>query len=343
MTTERYYDWQKTLSYDAPVTMIISARGIGKTYGMRRQFIHDYLAHGWRFADISRYDAGSTDLQADYFDKVGREQYPDIAFKCEGGKAYMARDPKHEQWELFGYFLAMTQFQRIKRQNFANVKRLMLDECVLEKMDKHHTYLPDEWKILTSIVDSVTREHADSTIKPRLYLCGNACDILNPYFEAANISGEPPRGYSWHRGKTMLVHYDDTRAYAKTKAKTLAGRMGDNDTVSALNSFETVNSDIIASKSERATHLITLAFGNRKLGIWVDTREGLYYATTKTPKDNRDTYALMTETAPNYPVIRRTHKLLKALFEAYNLRYMRFDAIRTHGLFADIMRWCGWR
>ena len=28
-----YYDWHKTLSYDADVTMVIGARGVGKTFG----------------------------------------------------------------------------------------------------------------------------------------------------------------------------------------------------------------------------------------------------------------------------------------------------------------------
>ena len=32
-----YYDWHKTLSYNADVTMVIGARGIGKTYGLRKQ------------------------------------------------------------------------------------------------------------------------------------------------------------------------------------------------------------------------------------------------------------------------------------------------------------------
>ena len=36
-----FYDWQKTLSYDADVTMVIGTRGVGKTFGLRTQFIRD--------------------------------------------------------------------------------------------------------------------------------------------------------------------------------------------------------------------------------------------------------------------------------------------------------------
>ena len=52
---KKYYDWEKTLSYDADVTMVIGARGVGKTFGLRRQFIRDYLRHEWRFVEVTRY------------------------------------------------------------------------------------------------------------------------------------------------------------------------------------------------------------------------------------------------------------------------------------------------
>ena len=42
-----FYNWQKTLSYNADVTMVIGARGIGKTYGLRLQFIRDIDSVKW--------------------------------------------------------------------------------------------------------------------------------------------------------------------------------------------------------------------------------------------------------------------------------------------------------
>ena len=38
-----FYDWHKTLSYDADVTMVIGPRGVGKTFGLRKQCIKDFL------------------------------------------------------------------------------------------------------------------------------------------------------------------------------------------------------------------------------------------------------------------------------------------------------------
>ena len=51
----KYYDWNKTLAYDADVTMVVGARGIGKTYGVRLQCIMDYIKNGFRFVELVRY------------------------------------------------------------------------------------------------------------------------------------------------------------------------------------------------------------------------------------------------------------------------------------------------
>ena len=40
---KKYYDWEKTLSYDADVTMVIGASGVGKTFGRRKQFIREWV------------------------------------------------------------------------------------------------------------------------------------------------------------------------------------------------------------------------------------------------------------------------------------------------------------
>ena len=47
-----FYDWERTLSYDADITMVIGARGYGKTYGLRRQFLRDYIGKGYRFVEV---------------------------------------------------------------------------------------------------------------------------------------------------------------------------------------------------------------------------------------------------------------------------------------------------
>ena len=41
-----HYNWEKTLSYAAGVTMVIGAPNKGKTYGIRAYALDRYLRHG---------------------------------------------------------------------------------------------------------------------------------------------------------------------------------------------------------------------------------------------------------------------------------------------------------
>ena len=65
-----FYDWAKTLSYDADVTMVIGARGIGKTFGLRRQCIRDFLKDGSRFVEITRYNNELSGVSDGYFNRL---------------------------------------------------------------------------------------------------------------------------------------------------------------------------------------------------------------------------------------------------------------------------------
>lgn len=344
----KYYDWQKTLSYDAPVTMVITARGYGKTYGLRKQCITDFIKHKWRFVEVTRYAQELAPLTENYFDRLARE-FTGYVFKCEKNQAYMAPRPSEgdkPQWELLGYFVAMTQFQMIKKLTFNDVKRIFMDECVLEKDDRNHRYLKNEWDILTNIVDTVTRERADDSNEPRLYLLGNACDVLNPYFEHAGITGNPKRGYSWFLNKTFLLHDMENAEYAKEKKRTLAGRMasGRLEKIALGNDFNTdKDMELVNEKTSNSEHLYTLIYNEIPLAVWLDIREGYYYVNTKPPRDMRDTYALTLNDQPNYVMLKRTSPLCKTLFAAYRLRYVRFDSLKTCGDFRDMLRFCGYR
>lgn len=50
-----YYDWADTFSKDAPLTMVVAVRDVGKTYGLRKQLIRDFLKDGARFVQLVRY------------------------------------------------------------------------------------------------------------------------------------------------------------------------------------------------------------------------------------------------------------------------------------------------
>lgn len=336
-----YYDWQKTLSYDADVTFVVGARGIGKTYGLRLQFIRDYIKTGARFVEISRFKSEIPDVASGYFDRLASE-FPDYQFRTDGRHAYIA--PKVEgkpQWEVCGYFVALTELQRTKKRTFINVYRLLLDEAAIDTTDRFHRYLPSEFSILANLVDSCSRERADDDSRPpRVYLLANAVNLLNPYFIHYGIDSPPEFGYHWYGRKTLLLHYVKDDEYAKEKSEgTVAGRMLRGTTegaVAASNIFAEAGDDSIEKKPSRARFEFGLRYLGRSYGVWYDEKEVLYYVTHKIPGGVDKVYALTTKDSKvDLRMVRRASPLIKRIVSLAEYSMLRFESVGVKQAFYE--------
>lgn len=350
-----YYDWNKTLSYDADVTMVIGARGIGKTYGLRLQFIRDWIKDGSRFVELTRHKNELSDFSATYFNRIiENEEFPNYLFKTTPRYAYIALKPKKDKkpkWQLIGYFGALTEAQAMKKRTYSKVKRMLLDEAVIDKrLDRFHNYLPNEYGILANILDSVSRERAETkhSDRVRVYLLGNACDLLNVYFGAYSINTEPKEGYSWHKGKTMLLHYVKDVEYGKQKTKnTVAGRMlADtlDEKVSSGNEFLRMSNDFVFKKPKNAKFHFGVVYSDLKFGIWADYKEGYYYVTDKIPKNANPIYALTaSDNKVNYIMAKRAEGVLRNFVDLYYIGIIRYETPYLKERFIEVLNLFGVR
>ena len=348
-----YYDWNQTLSYDADVTMVVGARGIGKTYGLRLQFIRDFLKDGSRFVELTRHQKQLSDFTASYFTRIiENDEFPNYIFKTTTKFAYIAENSDKPDWKLCGYFGAMTAAQDMKKQTFSKVKRILLDEAIIDKrIDRYHRYLSNEFSVLANIVDSVSRERPDTEYseRPRIYLLGNACDLLNPYFSIYRIGEEPKVGYSWHAGKTMLLHYIKDVEYAEAKnADTVAGRMLNNTLdglVASSNEFLRQSNDFVFEKPKHARFQMGIVYQEKKYGVWVDDIEGYYYINRKIPNNtNSPIFALTaSDNRVNYIAARKAEVALRGFTELYYLGIIRYETASLKEEFTEVLNLFGVR
>lgn len=333
-----YYDWGTTLSYDADVTQVVTLRGKGKTYGLRKQFVKDFLKDESRFVEVCRFKDEISDVMDGYFDKlIEKEEFPNHVFKTERKAAFIAKKPKDgekPQWKQIGYFVALSQMQRSKKKTFRNVYRIVLDESILDYHDRYHDYLPNEFSLLANIVDSCARQRAGEKRKhePRVYLLANACDLMNPYFIRYGIKEEPNFGYSWHAGKTFLLHYVEPGEEADEKLnETVSGRMvrgtAEADVI-ARNKFANANADFVGTKPARAKFQFGIHYKDETFGVWVDWQDGYYYVNEKIPRNTSNPiYALTArDNGVNYIAAKRADKALRAFVELYYMGVVRYES-----------------
>lgn len=347
-----YYDWEKTFSYDSDVTMVIGARGFGKTFGLRRQFIRDWKRDGSRFVEVVRYKNELSGVSDGYFERL--EELPEnenYVFRTDSRLAYIAERKEDEKlvWHVIGYFIAMTSAQVMKKRTFKNVRRILLDEAVIERSDRYHTYLQNEFQILADIVDTVSRERSDTiSLRPRVYLLGNACDFGNPYFGHYGVTSDLKFGYRWFGNKTFLLHYVDSGEYGINKLSgTVSGRMlagSERGRSSALNEFSGMNMDFVYTKPKNAKFSFGIHFNGMHFGVWTDYIEGYYYITKRIPKDARSIYYFSNADAKvNYMAARKTSRVMQTFSEAYYMGLIRYDTIEVKREFSDVLTCFGIR
>lgn len=351
----QFYDWEKTLSYDADVTMVVSKRGIGKTFGLRLQCIRDFLRDGSRFCEITRYKNELSDVADGYYSRLSRmPEFKDYLFKSDARYAWIAKKPDTEKekpaWMLSGYFVALSEQQKKKKKTFDKVRRMIFDEAILERTDCYHRYLPGEFSILTNLVSTVSRERADTQgVRPRVYLLGNACDLANPYFAAYQVGTDLKFGYRWYANKEFLLHYVDPDEYdIEGETGTVAGRMfahSNGGKVALSNEFVRANTEFVKQKTKKAKFNFGIVCNGMRFGVWLDQSEGFYYVTDKIPNNtHRPVYSLTRADASiNYIAATRLGVTMRYVSEMYSYNLLRYENETVMMQFGEVLRMFGIR
>lgn len=352
----KFYDWSKTLAYDADVTMVVGARGIGKTYGLRKQCIKDWLKDGSRFCEIVRYKNELADVSDGYFNRLSEdEEFKKLSFRTDARYGYVSQEGETNAngkpiWHLICYFISLNEGQKKKKKTFDKVRRIIFDESILDRDDVYHNYIRNEFVKLSDLVDTVSRERADTeSIRPRVYLLGNALDLKNPYFVAYRVSTKIEYGYRWYKNKTFLLHYVKDDEYSKEKRTgTVAGRMLEgtiHGAISTNNEFLTTNEEFVAKKTSKAQFMFGLICNGKRFGIWSDFQEGYYYVSNKIPKKSgKPTFSLTREDySVNYIAAKRVDPVMKGIIELWYMGLVLYESVQLKIDFAEVLELYGVR
>lgn len=350
----KFYDWSKTMSYqtgtNGEICLVLGAKDIGKTFGLRLKCIDRFRKHGEPFCEICRTNEELKAVQAGYFDKIQSAGFhTDVMFKTEKGAGFIADKPVTDddspEWKLICYFVALTNFQREKKRTFVKPKRFIFDEAVIDTKDRYHRYLPDEFLILANLLDSISRQQPGDEYNYYVYILGNSVDLTCPYLQNLGINRIPEFGYSHYKNKTVLLHYvepwdaDDRRAY------TLVGRMlegSDEARVIFDNEFADNTGHEIMRKTSTAKYRFAIKWARMTFAVWVDSKRGLWFVTSKVPKGSDNIYTLAKrDSTVDYLMIQKSAPLVKLLTDIYYIGGLRYDSPSTREAFFEVLSFLG--
>lgn len=339
-----YYDWTKTLSYDAEVTMVITARGRGKTYGIRKQATRDAIKNGVTFVEVCRYKSELPGVISGYFDRLSSNgEFGDAELKTDGPAAYYKDG---DEWRLIGYFVALSDQQQLKKHTFNRVRRIIFDEVILDVNDRYHRYLPHEFDAFANLIDTITRQRPGEETMARVYLLGNSVDLVNPYFQGLGIRQMPKYGYTWYNNKHFLLHYEDAKEWGDARRDmTLVGHLlSDSEANRSLyNSFD-VSNEFIEDKTRYAIFQLGITYNGTPFGVWYDQRVGIVYINDSIPKGHSMRFALTLEDQHvDLSVLSRTSQAMKSIAEAARVGLVRYSSPVIQEKFKEILAIYGLR
>lgn len=207
MNNNIFIDFNSILSYCCLLNIIITERGVGKTYGATKFVIDDFLKKSNEFAYIRRYKNEISEAVPNFFSAINQNnEFPNNNLSTKGKKFYIDN-------KIFGHAMTLSTAQDLKSSNFSRVKNIIFDEFLIEEGQKKY-YLKNEVFTFLNLLETICRLR-----EVRVFMLGNAVTISNPYFIYFDLHLPHHGTTELFKNNTILVHYSQNKTYQETKEK----------------------------------------------------------------------------------------------------------------------------
>lgn len=239
-----FYSYRKIDGYNCPINVILSRRGLGKTFGCVMKGIYAFTLDKTRFVYVVETNEMVKTLSQNRGEKFfasiitflrdnpsckntkmltclcGEERTEvtegEVMNKIQGGTIIIAG-------ETAGYIVSFNDFANLKRNNFVDIKYIIIDEFIPENIDIRSRQ--NAYKIV-SLVQSIARLK-----EVKIYLLGNTIrlnDIVLSKLGLDNIKAGTIKTISDKYGKLVVCHLVDNNEYPEFLGKantSVAGRL----------------------------------------------------------------------------------------------------------------------
>lgn len=344
-----YWDIYRTLTHNALFNLILSIRGNGKSYGVKKRCIENFIKKKEQFAYVRRYKDDLPESLSEFWKDVGRE-FPDYECKTEGKKIFIRLKPgnEKEKWtneDIAGYAFYLSTATNKKSVPYPFITTIMFDEFLME--EGHQKYLKNEVRAFLNLYETIARPGTDH---PRViaFLLANTISVTNPYFLYWNLRMPKERDKNgkriWkHPKRSILVEDATTEEFMNTKRETEFGSIvaeTDYEGYSVENSFLLDDDTFIDRKSPKAKHAFSFIYKGNQYGVWYDYSEGkLWVSEAFDPSGIMYSFTLKDH-KPNTVLFKSKNKAywLKNFFDAFKEGTLYFENMNIKNLCYEILK-----
>ena len=313
-----WINWSYIIDQECAFTMVVGARGTGKTYGLMKELIN----RGEPFIYLRRLKT-----QIDSCSKVTGNPFKRLNIDCGlnilpysiGGNVEFRKDEKDGQLVAVG--LALSTVATIRGIDFSDYNYIVFDEAVSMVGEKP---IKNEFDAFLNFYETVNRNREIIGEKPvQAFLLGNANKLSNPYFTGWHFmktSLKMLRGkqmvYRTADGTRLMIMLQDS-PISKKKAETAAYQNGSDGFISMAidNAFRTDETKIKSEPLKEYNHIVSIG----EIGIYRHKSERRYYVSSKVQTPYYDDFGIQLKMFRNDFIMLRVNYLIakNVLFEDY--------------------------
>ena len=241
-----YYNYREIDGYQTPIRVILSRRGLGKTFGALMKCVRKHVTTGKRFVYVVETEEMIDELSQNHGEKFfagimdylenkasARERKllaPLIDEETEAAEVTEGETLNHIRGGVIriagntaGYIVAFNSFAKLKRNNFRDVAYIIVDEFIPETIDVRS--LKNAYKIV-SIVQSIAR--LQNVV---IYMLANSIRVNDIVLERLHLANLKPGEIRVVKDKYgalvvgQMVNNSDYSTFEEQANKSVAGRL----------------------------------------------------------------------------------------------------------------------
>ena len=330
MDQEIYYNYDRIISYDALLNILIGERGVGKTYGASKLVVKDFIKKHKQFVYLRRYKTELSKSSKKFFSElIKNNEFPKHHLEVKGSTFLIDE-------EVAGYSMTLSTAQQLKGTNFTGVRTIIFDEFLIEEGQGH--YLKNEVLSFLGLIESVARMH-----DIKVFMLANAVSEINPYFLFFDLSLPYNNDIKLFKDNLILLQYMKNEAYRKAKKETKFGKLisgTEYEDYAVNNKFYDENRNFIEKKTGSSKFSFSFIYKGNILGIWIDYNNGKMYVSNDYI-ENGLCFATTTEDhSPNtflYSIAKK-YNCWNSFIQNFKLGNVYFENVKIKNISKEVLK-----
>lgn len=322
-----FWDYGKTLSYNALFNFIVGNRGGGKSYGFKEWCLKSFKKTKKQFIYLRRTLVELEDSMPSFWYDIQKD-YPGEILEVKGYEFYI-------NGELSGYGLNLSTQSKKKSIPYPDVDKIGYDEFLVDT-ESGERYLKNEVKAFLNFYETVARMR-----DVRVMFLANSLSMTNPYFAFFKIS--LPYGSLLCVRDDKLIELVQKEEFIEVKKNTRFGKIiADTEffDYAVNNKFTLDNHNFIEKKTGYSKHIFNMTYKGIEYGVWADYNNGILYVTDQIDPSSPFNYILSREDhKPNTMLLqsKTKQKYLAYLCEQYLKGNVRFTSINIKNNVTEVI------